>query len=100
MGDNKQVVRICRERGYVMPSVYEGNYSAISRKPETVLFPMLKEYGMTFYAYSPLAGGFLAKTKAAIVAKQCPKFDSDAGLVGVIYSALYNKVRKQSKTAA
>ncbi|GJC86484.1 oxidoreductase sirO [Colletotrichum liriopes] len=46
---------------------------------------------MIFYAYSPLAGGFLAKTKDDIIAKKCPKFDPANGLVGMIYSTLYNK---------
>lgn len=86
-------MRICRDNGFVLPTVYEGNYSPIARKPESVLFPLLRDYGMTFYAYSPLAGGFLAKSREAIVAKQCPKFDQDTGLVGLIYATLYNKVR-------
>lgn len=87
-----KVFRICREKGFITPTVYEGNYNPIARKPESFLFPIIKDYGMTFYAYSPLAGGFLAKSKEAVVAKQCPKFDPDTGLVGLIYSTLYNKV--------
>lgn len=78
------------------PTVYEGNYNPIARKPETMLFPLLKKYGITFYAYSPLAGGFLAKSREDILAKKCPKFDANSGLVGLIYSTLYNKVRLAS----
>ncbi|KAF6820436.1 aldehyde reductase [Colletotrichum sojae] len=87
----EKVVQICKAKGFVPPTVYEGNYNPISRKPEEVFFPMLRKYNMVFYAYSPLAGGFLAKTKEEILARQCPKFDPENGLVGMIYSALYNK---------
>jgi aryl-alcohol dehydrogenase-like predicted oxidoreductase len=89
----EKVVEICRERGFVLPKVYEGNYNPIARKPETLLFPILEKYDITFYAYSPLAGGFLAKSKEDVLAKKCPKFDPDSGLVGLIYSTLYNKVK-------
>jgi len=51
----------CKSKGYVLPSVYQGNYSAIARKFETTLFPTLRKLNIAFYAYSPLAGGFLTK---------------------------------------
>jgi aflatoxin B1 aldehyde reductase len=56
----------CKKKGYVLPSVYQGNYSAIARKFETTLFPTLRKLNMAFYAYSPLAGGFLTKTREAL----------------------------------
>lgn len=80
----------------MLPKVYEGNYSPIARKPETLLFSILDKYDITFYAYSPLAGGFLAKSKEAVLAKKCPKFDPKSGLVGLIYSTLYNKVNSRT----
>ena len=39
---------------------------AVARKQESVLFPTLRKLGIAFYAYSPIAGGFLTKTKAQI----------------------------------
>jgi len=56
----------CKSKSYVLPSVYQGNYSAIARKLESVLFPTLRKLNMAFYAYSPLAGGFLTKTREAL----------------------------------
>ncbi|ETS87894.1 hypothetical protein PFICI_01722 [Pestalotiopsis fici W106-1] len=51
-------------RGWIVPSVYQGNYSAFARRQETELFPTLRRLGMSFSAYSPLAGGFLARRSA------------------------------------
>ncbi|KAM5359666.1 hypothetical protein ACJZ2D_014284 [Fusarium nematophilum] len=64
--DVQRVFDICKENNFVLPSVYEGNYSAITRKAEDELFPLLRRLGIAFYAYSPIAGGFLAKSPAQI----------------------------------
>ena len=62
----KELHDYCKQNGYVLPSVYQGNYNAVARKAETILFPILRELKMSFYAYSPLAGGFLAKSRQQI----------------------------------
>jgi aflatoxin B1 aldehyde reductase len=49
----------CRQNGWVLPTVFEGVYNPLSRKAETELFAALREFGMRFYAYNPLAGGML-----------------------------------------
>ncbi|KAF2685089.1 Aldo/keto reductase [Lentithecium fluviatile CBS 122367] len=79
---------IAKEKGYVLPSVYQGNYSPIARHLETLLFPTLRKLGFSFYAYSPLAGGFLTKTVEDL--------DAGAGrfndkVIGGMYNNLYNK---------
>ena len=51
-----------KERGYVLPTVYQGQYNPISRHTETTLFPTLRRLGISFYVYAAIAGGFLAKT--------------------------------------
>lgn len=38
-----EVLRICRERGFVLPTVYQGNYNAVGRLAETELFPILRK---------------------------------------------------------
>ncbi|ORY63308.1 NADP-dependent oxidoreductase domain-containing protein [Pseudomassariella vexata] len=58
------VHKLCTERGWVAPSVYQGNYSAFARRQETELLPTLRKLGISFSAYSPLAGGFLARRSA------------------------------------
>lgn len=50
---------ICENNGYVKPSVYQGQYNLICRRPEKELLPFLRKHNMTFNAYSPLGGGFL-----------------------------------------
>lgn len=53
-----EIVHICRTKGYVAPSVYQGIYNAVHRQVEPELFPCLRKYGLSFYAYNPLGGGF------------------------------------------
>ena len=57
-----EVVWICsfmKERGWVVPTIYQGMYNAITRRVEAELFPALRRLGMSFYAYNPLSGGML-----------------------------------------
>jgi aflatoxin B1 aldehyde reductase len=54
----QQIVNICKEKNYVLPSVYQGNYNSITRRNEEELFPLLRRENISFYAYSPSAGGF------------------------------------------
>ncbi|KAH7383967.1 putative aldehyde reductase [Pyrenochaeta sp. MPI-SDFR-AT-0127] len=87
----EEVVRICKERGFVMPSVYQGNYSPVARRPDGELFPILRKHNMAFYAYSPLAGGFLAKTRDVLVHRLAKgRWDPNTEL-GNLYGYLYNK---------
>jgi aflatoxin B1 aldehyde reductase len=64
--DVEIVYEHCRTNGYVLPCVYQGNYSPVARKQESLIFPTIRRLGMSYYAYSPLAGGFLTKTKEQI----------------------------------
>ncbi|KAJ7464753.1 NADP-dependent oxidoreductase domain-containing protein [Mycena galericulata] len=54
-----QICEICKRNGWVLPTVYQGMYNAQHRGVESELFPCLRAYGISFYAYNPLAGGFL-----------------------------------------
>lgn len=49
-------------RGYILPTVYQCSYSIAVRLNETELFPTLRKLGIAIQTYSPMAGGFLAKT--------------------------------------
>jgi aflatoxin B1 aldehyde reductase len=44
---------------YPLPSVYQGVYNALHRTIELELLPCLRHYNMAFYAFNPLAGGWL-----------------------------------------
>jgi aflatoxin B1 aldehyde reductase len=54
-----RVCEICRANGWKQPDVYQGVYNALFRSIEPELFPCLRQYGIAFYAYNPLAGGYL-----------------------------------------
>lgn len=53
------VWRICDEKGWICPSVYEGIYNPLTRRAETELNDCLNYFDMRFYAYNPTAGGLL-----------------------------------------
>lgn len=50
---------ICRQNGWILPTVYQGVYNALSRCAEPELFPAIRKFNIKFYAYNPLAGGLL-----------------------------------------
>ncbi|KAI9678386.1 MAG: hypothetical protein M1822_008032 [Bathelium mastoideum] len=52
-------LRICEENSYVKPSVCQNHYNALFRRDEATLLPLLRRHGVQYYAFSPLAGGFL-----------------------------------------
>ncbi|KAF7338937.1 Aflatoxin B1-aldehyde reductase [Mycena venus] len=54
-----EIVTLCRLKGWVVPTVYEGLYNALDRTVETELIPCLRHFGIKFAAYCPLAGGYL-----------------------------------------
>ena len=78
----------CKAHGYVLPSVYQGNYSAVARKLEIILFLTLRRLGISFYGYSVLAGGFLTKTKEQIIGGE-GRFNKE--VIGGLYSWMYAK---------
>ncbi|CAH2318374.1 aflatoxin B1 aldehyde reductase member 2 [Pelobates cultripes] len=54
-----EIHSICKHRNWVLPTVYQGMYNATTRQVETELLPCLRQLGIRFYAYNPLAGGLL-----------------------------------------
>jgi len=53
-----EIVGICRANGYIQPTAYQGLYNAIHRNAEPELFPCLRKFGISFYEFNPLGGGF------------------------------------------
>lgn len=57
----QEVHDICRRQKFVLPTVYQGGYNPLLRTSEKHRLPLCRKLGLAFYAFSPLAGGFLAK---------------------------------------
>lgn len=73
-----EAVEICRHRGWMVPSVYQGLYNALNRDVERELLPCLRNYGIRFYAYNPLAGGMLTgKHGSYDMTPQAGRFDNN-----------------------
>ena len=48
------IYHICKRNGWVLSTVYQGMYNAITRMVEGELFPALRHFGLCFYAYNPV----------------------------------------------
>lgn len=85
----EEMVRVAKENDYVVPSVYQGNYNAVGRRADDEIFPIIRKHNMAFYAYSPIAGGFLAKSKASLTSAD-GRF-GESGAIGQVYNGMYNR---------
>lgn len=50
---------LCKERGWRLPSFFQGLYNPLNRLVEEELLPTLRRHGVAFIAYNPLAAGLL-----------------------------------------
>lgn len=78
-----------KAKGYVLPTVYQSSYSIAVRLNEDRLFPTLRKLGISIQAYSPMAGGLLAKTPDYIEQGK-GNWDPDS-IPGKIFRSLYYK---------
>ena len=85
----EEVIRVAQENNFVHPSVYQGSYSAIARRQESELLPVLRKHHISFYAYSPLASGFLAKSRDDIASRN-GRWDPRSAL-GQINLSMFDK---------
>jgi len=54
-----EIYHLCKANGWILPTIYQGMYNPVTRQVEGELFPCLRQLGIRFYAYNPLAGGVL-----------------------------------------
>jgi aflatoxin B1 aldehyde reductase len=54
-----KICEICDKNNWIKPTVYQGIYHALQRSIEAELLPCLRHYGISLYAFQPLAAGFL-----------------------------------------
>ncbi|QIW97672.1 hypothetical protein AMS68_003190 [Peltaster fructicola] len=57
-----EIVSLCKKHSWLLPTVYQGGYNPMFRAMETKLLHTLREHSISFYAYSPLGGGYFSKT--------------------------------------
>lgn len=84
----EEVVQICKDNHYVLPTVYQGSYNAVQRLMEVELLPVLRKHKISYYAYSPSAGGFLAKTPDQLKAGSSNRWKPST-FAGDMYRSLY-----------
>jgi len=76
-----EVIAICDKHGWVKPTVYQGIYNAVHRAIEPELIPCLRKYGIAFYEYNPLGGGFFTGKYRSMhaVPEEGSRFDISKG---------------------
>ena len=53
-----EVCQVCKHKGWVLPTVYQGVYNALNRTAEYELVPVLRNYGSPHRFPAPLLGRF------------------------------------------
>ena len=88
-------LKIASEKGYVKPSVFQGQYNLLCRTYESTIFPLLRRHNINFVAFSPLAGGFLTGKLTQSTGPEDLKgtrFEvSDANFMGMGFRYWYDK---------
>ncbi|PVH95863.1 Aldo/keto reductase [Periconia macrospinosa] len=86
------ICEICLKNNYPLPSVYQGLYNALHRTVEHELLPCLRKYNIAFYAFNPLAGGYLtdryARDTTAANIEPGSRFDA-TNIQGKMYRMRY-----------
>ncbi|KAF8160587.1 Aldo/keto reductase [Pholiota molesta] len=74
-----EIVGICKINGYIQPTAYQGIYNAIHRTVEPELLPCLRKFGISFYEFNPLGGGFFTGRYNSIddIPEAGSRFDPD-----------------------
>ncbi|KAG0346988.1 hypothetical protein BG004_000337 [Podila humilis] len=85
--------QLCKQNGYVLPTVYQGMYNGITRDCVRELFPCLKALKIDFYAYNPIAGGLLSgRYKFDESDEQDGRFDGSSGMGKIYRDRYWNKL--------
>ena len=87
----RRVYDYAKSKGYVLPTVFQGNYNPVARHYDATLFPLLRELKIAFYAYSPLAGGFLVKDIETLGTGSGQGRWDPTTWIGKVYNKIYVK---------
>jgi aflatoxin B1 aldehyde reductase len=89
--DVQKIYDIQESNNSVLPTIFQGNYNPMSRHIESDLFPLLHKLHIAFYAYSPIAGGFLVKSPEILRSGAGEGRFANDGPLGAMYMTLYGK---------
>ncbi|KAG0048730.1 hypothetical protein BGZ83_006333 [Gryganskiella cystojenkinii] len=85
--------QICKQNGYVLPTVYQGILNPIVRAVVPELLPCLKHLGISFYAYNPIAGGMLSgKYKFDQEVEEGSRYDTKTGFGALFRNQYWNQL--------
>ena len=87
----EEVIEVCKKKGFILPSVFEGSYNAVARLAEDKLLSILRKNNISFWAYSPIAGGFLTKTTQQFRDQSFEGRWHKDRFLGKCYQQMYNK---------
>ncbi|KAF9921268.1 hypothetical protein FBU30_008726 [Linnemannia zychae] len=82
---------LCKQKGYVLPSVYQGSYNPIARNIAVELLPCLRHFGMSFYAYNPISGGMLSGKYKFDYVPEGSRYDPNTTLGKMVREMYWNK---------
>ncbi|KAI5300411.1 hypothetical protein KEM55_007463 [Ascosphaera atra] len=83
-----EIATLCKERGWVRPTIYQGNYNAINRNINSELIPCCHHFGIDVVTYGPLGGGFFTGKYRKDKIPDTGRF-SDESIAGKYYRARY-----------
>ena len=87
-----EIVMLCRAHDWVLPSIYQGMYNAVTRGIEPELLPCLKRYGIPYVAYNPIAGGLFSGKYDFSDPSKIPdigRYSDAVGKMGIMYRNRY-----------
>jgi len=82
---------LCRERGWVRPSVYQARYNILSRGIEKELIPVCRRWGIDVVVYNTVAGGLLSGKHTPDTIPADRSSFSDKHATGRLYADWYFK---------
>lgn len=86
-----EIVMICRQHGWVRPSIYQAMYNAITRGIETELIPACRRYGIDIVIYNPIGGGLFSGKYKLNEIPEDGRFSDVSSRMGTNYRQRYFK---------
>ncbi|GAB00020.1 uncharacterized protein L969DRAFT_53573 [Mixia osmundae IAM 14324] len=84
-----EMVMICRQHGWIQPTMFQVIYNALHRAIEPELVPCCRKFGLGLFCFNPLGGGFLSgKMSKEAAVEAGSRFDPEKAQ-GKSYRARY-----------